>query len=60
MEFSEYENYKETTSKLQERLLFGSYPELEQHHDWNDKISYIKEIILLDILWLMFKMTRSS
>jgi len=54
MEFSEYENYKETTSKLQERLLFGSYPELEQHHDWNDKISYIKEIInaylLKDIL----------
>jgi predicted AAA+ superfamily ATPase len=54
MEFSEYENYKETTNKLEERLLFGSYPELEQYPDWNDKISYLKEIInsylLKDIL----------
>lgn len=54
IEFSEYEDYKETTIKLQERLLFGSYPELEKYADWNDKISYIKEIInsylLKDIL----------
>lgn len=54
MEFSKHENYKETTQKLQERLLFGSYPELEQYPDWNDKINYIKEIInaylLKDIL----------
>jgi predicted AAA+ superfamily ATPase len=54
IEFSEYENYKETTIKLQERLLFGSYPELEKYTDWNEKISYIKEIInaylLKDIL----------
>lgn len=54
MEFSKHENHKETISKLQERLLFGSYPELEQYPDWNDKISYIKEIInsylLKDIL----------
>jgi len=54
IEFSEYENYKETTSKLQERLLFGSYPELEKYTDWTEKISYIKEIInaylLKDIL----------
>jgi uncharacterized protein len=54
MEFSEFENYKETTLKLEERLLFGSYPELEQYPDWNDKISYLKEIInsylLKDIL----------
>jgi uncharacterized protein len=49
MEFSEFENYKETTLKLEERLLFGSYPELEQYPDWNDKISYLKEI-LKDIL----------
>ena len=54
IEFSQYENYKETAIKLQERLLFGSYPELEKYSDWNDKISYIKEIInsylLKDIL----------
>lgn len=54
MEFATQENYKQTTSKLEERLLFGSYPELEQYPDWNDKINYIKEIInaylLKDIL----------
>jgi uncharacterized protein len=54
MEFSKHENHKETTQKLQERLLFGSYPELEQYPDWKDKINYIKEIInaylLKDIL----------
>ena len=54
IEFAKYENYKETSNKLQERLLFGSYPELEKHENWSDKISYIKEIInsylLKDIL----------
>jgi predicted AAA+ superfamily ATPase len=54
MEFSQIENYKETKSKLEERLLFGSYPELEQYPEWNDKSNYIKEIInsylLKDIL----------
>ena len=41
MEFAKHENFKETTLKLEERLLFGSYPELEQYPDWNDKISYL-------------------
>lgn len=54
MEFAKYENFKETTLKLEERLLFGSYPELEQYPDWNDKINYLKEIVnsylLKDIL----------
>ena len=54
LEFTDYEDYKETTIKLQERILFGSYPELEKYEDWNDKINYIKEIInsylLKDIL----------
>lgn len=54
MEFAKYENFKETTQKLEERLLFGSYPELEQYLDWNDKINYLKEIVnsylLKDIL----------
>jgi uncharacterized protein len=54
MEFAKYENFKQTTQKLEERLLFGSYPELEQYQDWNDKINYLKEILnsylLKDIL----------
>lgn len=54
IEFSKTENYKITTSKLEERLLFGSYPELEQYTNWNDKITYLKEIVssylLKDIL----------
>lgn len=54
MEFSEFENYKETTLKLEERLIFGSYPELEKYTNWSDKVSYLKEIInsylLKDIL----------
>jgi predicted AAA+ superfamily ATPase len=54
MEFAKYENFKETTQKIEERLLFGSYPELEQYSDWNDKINYLKEILnsylLKDIL----------
>ncbi|GGA68423.1 ATPase [Flavobacterium palustre] len=54
MEFAKYENFKETTQKLEERLLFGSYPELEQYPDWDDKINYLKEIVnsylLKDIL----------
>ena len=54
MEFSKQENHKETINKLEERLLFGSYPELEQYPDWKDKINYLKEIVnsylLKDIL----------
>ena len=54
MEFSKIENYKITTNKLEERLLFGSYPELEQYTNWNDKTTYLKEIVnsylLKDIL----------
>jgi predicted AAA+ superfamily ATPase len=54
MEFAKREDYKETTLKLEERLLFGSYPELEHYFDWKDKINYLKEILnsylLKDIL----------
>jgi hypothetical protein len=54
MEFCEKENYKETTENLEQRLLFGSYPELEQYDDWESKEDYIAEIInsylLKDIL----------
>lgn len=54
MEYSQYENYKQTTEKLEERLLFGSYPELLQYPDWEEKKEYLYEIInsylLKDIL----------
>lgn len=54
MEFANYENFKETTQKLEERMLFGSYPELEQYPEWEEKINYLKEIVnsylLKDIL----------
>lgn len=54
IEFAKYENFKETTQKLEERLLFGSYPELEQYPEWEEKINYLKEIVnsylLKDIL----------
>ena len=54
MEYSQYENYKQTTEKLEERLLFGRYPELIQYPDWQDKKEYLYEIInsylLKDIL----------
>ena len=54
MEFSKHENYKQTTEKLRERLIFGAYPELEQISDWNEKAAYLEGIVsaylLKDIL----------
>lgn len=54
IEFAQFENYKQTTEKLEERLIFGGYPELTQYDSWNEKTVYLKEIInsylLKDIL----------
>jgi len=54
IEFSKYEKYKVTTEKLEERLLFGGYPELIHLDSWKDKQDYLQEIIndylLKDIL----------
>lgn len=54
MEFSLQENFKQTTENLEERLLFGAYPELEQYESWQEKKEYLFEIInsylLKDIL----------
>jgi uncharacterized protein len=54
LEFAPYENFKQTTEKLEERLLFGSYPELEQYTTWDEKKNYLFEIVnsylLKDIL----------
>lgn len=54
MEFGTKETYKETRENLEQRLLFGSYPELEKYPDWQDKQAYLNEIrnayLLKDIL----------
>lgn len=62
MEFSNTENYKQTTENLEQRLLFGGYPELIQYDDWKEKEEYLQEIVnsylLKDIL--MFDGIRNS
>lgn len=54
MEFSAQENYLTTKSNLEERLVFGSYPELSNLINKDDKIDYLKELahnqLLRDIL----------
>ncbi len=62
MEFQKYENIIETKEKLEERIIFGSYPELEQYPIWNDKQNYLYEMLnsylLRDIL--AFESIRQS
>ncbi len=54
LEFSKQENHIETIQKLDERLIFGSYPELEQLNSRSEKIDYLMEqvnsYLLKDIL----------
>ncbi len=54
MEFAKQENYLQTKSNLEDRLIFGSYPELLSLNNQDEKISYLKEIVnnhlLRDIL----------
>ncbi len=53
-EFSLQENYLETKNKLEERLIFGSYPELEIYKTWDEKATYLESLVnsylLRDIL----------
>ena len=50
IEFSKTENYLETRSNLEDRLIFGSYPELSKIINREDKISYLKEIVNTQLL----------
>lgn len=54
LELNKIENYKETQENLEQRLLYGSYPELEQYADTAEKQRYLNAIIndylLKDIL----------
>jgi predicted AAA+ superfamily ATPase len=45
MEFSKEEDYLETKANLEERLIFGGYPELTHLPDRNRKIEYLKDQI---------------
>lgn len=54
IEFTQFEDYKKTTEKLEERLIYGGYPELTHYESWYDKQDYLREILnsylLKDIL----------
>ncbi|MGM0477857.1 MAG: ATP-binding protein [Bacteroidota bacterium] len=45
IEYAQNENLLETKSILEERLIFGSYPELEQLGSREEKVDYLKEIV---------------
>lgn len=54
MEYSKHENLIETRSRLEERLVYGSYPELTTLTGIDEKADYLKELVnsylLKDIL----------
>lgn len=54
IEFSAYENYLQTTENQETRLIFGGYPELTHYQSWEEKQTYLREIVssylLKDIL----------
>ncbi|OYU97267.1 MAG: ATPase [Bacteroidetes bacterium B1(2017)] len=54
LEFAKQENGIQTQGNLEERLVFGSYPELSSLENRDEKISYLKEMVnnhlLRDIL----------
>lgn len=62
IEFSKTENFKQTTENLEQRLIYGSYPELEHYSNPEDKKDYLFEIVnsylLKDIL--MYEGVRNS
>jgi hypothetical protein len=45
MELSTQENLIETRGRLEERLILGSYPELQQYIGWDDKVKYIDGLV---------------
>jgi uncharacterized protein len=50
LEFANHENYVQTKNNLEERLIFGSYPELSSLVNKEDKINYLKEIVNTQLL----------
>lgn len=45
MEYSEVETEAETNSRLEERMIFGSYPELLRYPGHDEKAEYLKELM---------------
>lgn len=45
IEFSKNENYLETIGNLESRLLFGSYPEVSNIINLEEKVEYLKELV---------------
>jgi uncharacterized protein len=64
LEYKNYENYFETISNLEERLILGSYPELLHIQDFNEKKEYLEGLIndylLKDILAFEGLLNRNS
>ena len=54
MEYSEEENIVQTKSLLEERLIYGNYPELLKYDSYEEKAAYLNELVnsylLKDIL----------
>lgn len=50
IEFSKTENFLEIRSNLEDRLLFGGYPELSKIINREDKINYLKDIVNTQLL----------
>jgi predicted AAA+ superfamily ATPase len=50
IEFSKTENILDTKNNLENRLIFGSYPEISQIINKEDKINYLKEIVNTQLL----------
>jgi predicted AAA+ superfamily ATPase len=50
IEFSKTENYLDIRNNLEDRLIFGSYPELSKIINREDRISYLKEIVNTQLL----------
>jgi predicted AAA+ superfamily ATPase len=45
MEFGKEENLIETMGKMDERLVLGSYPELQQYAGWDRKVKYLERLV---------------
>ncbi len=45
MELGKQERYTDTAGLLEERLLFGGYPELEHIEKWNEKVEYLDDVV---------------
>jgi hypothetical protein len=50
IEYSKTENFLETRNNLEDRLILGSYPELSQISNREEKINYLKELVNTQLL----------